>query len=159
MRGQRSDERAAPSDLAVRDSHVAAKEPRDFNPPDYSPLEKEALAFIEADLRAAYKITKKEERYAAVDVAKAKLKEHFASQIEAGTVILDLSGVSFLDSTICRVVVSEAKRRHRAGGELVLFDNGSRATQAIELAGIDRVVRLFPTFRGALGSLLEEAPR
>ena len=70
----------------IKLAELAAKEPRDFNPPDYSPLEKEALAFIEADLRAAYKITKKEERYAAVDVAKAKLKEHFASQIEAGTV-------------------------------------------------------------------------
>lgn len=88
----------------------------------------------------------------------AELRQSLSSA-EAGTVILDLSGVSFLDSTICRVVVSEAKRRHRAGGELVLFDDGSRATQAIELAGIDRVVRLFPTFRGALGSLLEEAPR
>ena len=44
------------------------------------------LAFIEADLRAAYKITKKAERYAAVDAAKAKVKAHFAAQVEAGTV-------------------------------------------------------------------------
>ena len=88
----------------------------------------------------------------------AELRQSLSS-VEAGTVILDLSGASFLDSTICRVVVGEAKRRHREGGELVLFDNGSRATQAIELAGIDRVVRLFPTFRVALGSLLEEASR
>lgn len=67
--------------------------------------------------------------------------------------------MSFLDSAICGVLVGEAKRRHRAGGELVLVGNGSHATQAIELAGVDRVVRLFPTLSGALDSLLEEAPR
>ena len=67
---------------------------------------------------------------------------------------LDLSGVSFLDSTICGILVGEAKRRRRAGGELVLVGNGSRATKTLELAGIDRVVRLFPTLQGALDALL-----
>lgn len=73
---------------------------------------------------------------------------------EATTVVLDLSGVSFLDSTICGILVGEAKRRRRAGGELVLVGNGSRATKTLELAGIDRVVRLFPTLQGALDALL-----
>jgi len=78
---------------------------------------------------------------------------------EAATVVLDLSGVSFLDSTICGILVGEAKRRRGAGGELVLVGNGSHATQALELAGIDRVVRLFPTLHDALGSLLVEESR
>jgi anti-anti-sigma factor len=85
--------------------------------------------------------------------------KHSLSSAEAPTVVLDLSGVSFLDSTICGLLVAEAKRRHRAGGELVLVGNGSRATQAIELAGIHRVVRLFPTLHGALESLLVEELR
>jgi anti-sigma B factor antagonist len=72
----------------------------------------------------------------------------------ASTVIVDLSGVAFLDSTICGALVREAKRRRRAGGELVLVGNGSHATQALELAGIDRAVRLFPTLHGALETLL-----
>ena len=42
-------------------------------------LEKDVLAVAEADLRAAYKITEKDERYAAVDAAKKKVKEHFAA--------------------------------------------------------------------------------
>ena len=89
----------------------------------------------------------------------AELRQSLAST-EAGTVIVDLSGVSFLDWTICGVLVGEAKRRHRAGAELVLVvDKGSAATRAIELTGIDRAVRLFRTLRGALDSLLEEAPR
>jgi len=77
-----------------------------------------------------------------------------ADELGASTVILDLSGVAFLDSTICGALVREAKRRRRAGGELVLVGNGSQATQALELAGIDRVVRLFPTLHSALENLV-----
>ncbi len=65
-------------------AELAAKEPRDFTPPDYSALEKDVLAIAEADLRAAYKITDKQARYAAVDAANAKVKEAFAAKIEAG---------------------------------------------------------------------------
>jgi polyribonucleotide nucleotidyltransferase len=62
----------------IRLAEVAAKEPRDFTPPSFGDLEKEMLALAEEDLRAAYKITDKQARYAAVDAAKAKVKAHFA---------------------------------------------------------------------------------
>ena len=74
----------------IKLAELAAKEPRDFNPPDHSALEKRVLDVIEADLRAAYKNTKKEVRYAAVDAAKAKVLEHFAPQIEAGEISADV---------------------------------------------------------------------
>ncbi|MFC4626432.1 polyribonucleotide nucleotidyltransferase [Daeguia caeni] len=61
----------------IRLAEVAAKEPREFQPEDLSELEAKMLAVIEDDLRAAYKITEKQARYAAVDAAKAKAKEHF----------------------------------------------------------------------------------
>jgi anti-sigma B factor antagonist len=78
----------------------------------------------------------------------------------ARAVVLDLSGVSFLDSTICGLIVGEAKRRRRSGGELVLVGNGSHPTRVLRLAGVDRVVRLFPTLHDALQTLVvEEAPR
>ncbi|MEO5807963.1 polyribonucleotide nucleotidyltransferase, partial [Devosia sp.] len=70
----------------IKLAELAAKDPRDFTAPDYSALEKDVLAVAEADLRAAYKITKKEERYAAVDAAKKAVKAHFAPKIEAGEV-------------------------------------------------------------------------
>jgi polyribonucleotide nucleotidyltransferase len=73
-------------DAIIRLAELAAKEPRDFSAPDYSPLEKDVLAVAEADLRAAYQITRKEERYAAVDAARAKVMAHFAPQVEAGTI-------------------------------------------------------------------------
>ncbi len=67
-------------------AELAAKEPREFTAPDFSALESEVLAIAEADLRAAYKITEKAARYAAVDAANAKVKEAFAAKIEAGDV-------------------------------------------------------------------------
>ena len=74
----------------IKLAELAAKEPRDFNPPDHSALEKRVLEVIEAELRAAYKNTKKEVRYAAVDAAKAKVLEHFAPQIEDGEISADV---------------------------------------------------------------------
>ncbi len=64
-------------DAIIKLAEVAAKEPRDFQPEDFSALEAKVLAVIEGDLRDAYKITEKQARYAAVDAAKAKAKDHF----------------------------------------------------------------------------------
>lgn len=81
-------------------------------------------------------------------------------RLGARAVVLDLSGVSFLDSTICGLIVGEARRRGASNGELVLVGNGSHPTRVLRLAGIDRVVRLFPTLHDALQSLVvEEVPR
>jgi polyribonucleotide nucleotidyltransferase len=57
----------------IRLAEKAAKEPRDFTAPDLSAVEKAVMAVAEKDLRAAYKITAKMERYAAVDAVKAKV--------------------------------------------------------------------------------------
>ncbi|MDC7788216.1 polyribonucleotide nucleotidyltransferase [Rhodoplanes sp. TEM] len=54
-----------------------AKEPRDLVTEDNSEIEKEMLSVVEQDLRAAYAIPQKQERYKAVDAAKAKMKAHF----------------------------------------------------------------------------------
>src|ERR1700678_1385807 len=51
----------------------AAKEPRDLPVNDHAAVEKAVLDAGEADLRAAYSITEKQQRYAAVDAAKAKV--------------------------------------------------------------------------------------
>ena len=62
-------------DAIVRLAEKAAKEPRDFQPTDLSAVEKAVLEIAEKDLRAAYQITQKQDRYAAVDVVKAKVME------------------------------------------------------------------------------------
>ena len=65
-------------DAIIKLAEVAAKEPRDFTPPSFGDLEQDMLKLVEADLREAYKITDKQARYAAVDAAKAKVKEVFS---------------------------------------------------------------------------------
>lgn len=82
-------------DAIIQLAELAAKDARDFEPEDHSALETEMLGFIETELRDAYKLTKKEERYAAVDAAKAKVKEKFAAQIEDGTYAAETIGAVF----------------------------------------------------------------
>jgi polyribonucleotide nucleotidyltransferase len=60
----------------------AAKEPRDFQPADESELEKETMALIGTELRAAYAIPGKTERHNAVAAAKAKVLAHFCPEGE-----------------------------------------------------------------------------
>src|SRR3954454_6685174 len=57
----------------IRLAEKAAKEPRDYQPADVSEVEQAVLAIAEKDLREAYKITRKQDRYAAVDAVKAKV--------------------------------------------------------------------------------------
>src|SRR3954470_6249258 len=67
-------------DAIIRLAEKAAKEPRDFQPADHSALEKDMLALIEKDLRAAYAIPSKQERHVSVDAAKAKVLAHFCPE-------------------------------------------------------------------------------
>ncbi len=57
----------------IRLAEKAAKEPRDLPAHDHAAVEKAVLDVSEADLRAAYSLTQKQERYAAVDAVKAKV--------------------------------------------------------------------------------------
>src|SRR5918911_2777068 len=55
----------------------AAKEPREVTVIDNSAIEKEMLGLIEQELRAAYAIPLKQDRYAAVGKAKEKVMAHY----------------------------------------------------------------------------------
>ncbi|WP_416915091.1 MAG: polyribonucleotide nucleotidyltransferase [Roseicyclus sp.] len=61
-------------DLIIALAEDAAKEPFDFTPPDYSQLYEVVKAAGEAQMRAAYAITDKQERVAAVAAAKEAIK-------------------------------------------------------------------------------------
>ncbi|HEY5279779.1 MAG TPA: polyribonucleotide nucleotidyltransferase [Pseudolabrys sp.] len=55
----------------------AAKEPRELTLPDNAALEKEMLGLAEKDLRAAYSLPVKQDRYKAVGAVKEKVMAHF----------------------------------------------------------------------------------
>ena len=139
-------------DAIIKLAEVAAKEPRDFAPEDHSALEAEMLGLAEAELRAAYKITQKADRYAAVDAVKAKVKAHFLPEgvepkynaevigavfkhLQAKIVrwnILDTkSRIDGRDLETVRAIVSEVGILPRTHGS-ALFTRGE--TQAIVVA-------------------------
>jgi polyribonucleotide nucleotidyltransferase len=131
----------------------AAKEPREFEVPDNSALEKEMLGLVEADLRKAYSIPKKAERYEAVGAVKKKAMAHYFpdgkdnperpmtlvagvfKELEAKIVrwnILDTSKrIDGRDLVTVRPIVVEAPFLPRTHGS-ALFTRGE--TQAIVVA-------------------------
>src|SRR5258708_2971235 len=64
----------------IKLAEKAAKEPRELQVADASALEKEMLALVEADLRAAYAIANKMEGNEGADAAKAKVAAHFCPE-------------------------------------------------------------------------------
>ncbi|MGE0194697.1 MAG: polyribonucleotide nucleotidyltransferase, partial [Methylocystis sp.] len=67
-------------DAIIRLAERAAKDPRDLATPDTTEIAKAISEVAEADLREAYKHTVKQERYAAVDAAKAKVMAALAPE-------------------------------------------------------------------------------
>ena len=70
--------------------------------------------------------------------------------------VVDLSGVSFLDSTACGIFVAEANRLRRDDGKLVLVSNGNRASRVLQVSCIDQVLSVYGTLHAAFGELLVE---
>jgi anti-sigma B factor antagonist len=73
-----------------------------------------------------------------------------ANSVGADTVLLDLSGVAFIDSTALGVVVQESKRLEGRGLSLVLVTNDPRTLRVLEVTGLDRALRRHATLHDAL---------
>ncbi|WP_208434372.1 polyribonucleotide nucleotidyltransferase [Bartonella taylorii] len=69
-------------DAIIKLAEVAAKDPRDFVPEDLSDLEKAMLEMAEQNIRKAYTITDKQERYAAIDALKTEVIDKFMPETE-----------------------------------------------------------------------------
>ncbi|KAA6205252.1 MAG: polyribonucleotide nucleotidyltransferase [Candidatus Tokpelaia sp.] len=139
-------------DAIIKLAEVAAKDARAFAPQDFSALEKKMLKLAEKDLRKAYQITDKQERYAAVDAIKAKVKAHFLpegkepefAEEEVNTVFKHLQAkivrwnildkgirIDGRDLTTVRPIVAEVGLLPRTHGS-ALFTRGE--TQAMVVA-------------------------
>ncbi|MEX0955302.1 MAG: polyribonucleotide nucleotidyltransferase, partial [Rhizobiaceae bacterium] len=140
-------------DAIIKLAEAAAKEPREHTVADLSALEGEILKLVEAELREAYKNTDKQQRYAAVDAVKAKVKEAFTpaegeeakwTSEQVGSVFKDLqakivrwnildtgSRIDGRDLKTVRPIVSEVGVLPRTHGSAV-FTRGE--TQAIVVA-------------------------
>ena len=72
-------------------------------------------------------------------------------------VVLDLSGVSFLDSTGVGVLVGALKRAREAGGALHFCHAQPRVKRVFEITGLIGALPLFPTRDEALAAFDETA--
>ncbi|MFN9543468.1 MAG: polyribonucleotide nucleotidyltransferase, partial [Alphaproteobacteria bacterium] len=64
----------------IRLAEKAAKDPRDFTPPDHSALYAKIKAFAEADLRAAYGERQKQVRHSKIDAVKKRVMAAFTGE-------------------------------------------------------------------------------
>ena len=67
----------------------------------------------------------------------------------AGTVLVDLSEISFIDSSALEVLVRESKRLEGRGQLLVLVTNDPRNDGVLEVTGLDGVLRAYATLQDA----------
>jgi anti-sigma B factor antagonist len=88
-----------------------------------------------------------------VDVATApELKERLTGLVNDGRVklVLDLSGVDFLDSTGLGMIVSALKRARTHDGDLRIVCTESRITRLFEITGLDKALTVLPTVDAAV---------
>lgn len=79
-----------------------------------------------------------------------------ATSVGADTVLVDLSGVGFIDSTALGVIVQETKRLEGRGHALILVTNDPRTMRVLEVTGLDRVLPRRATLQDALRDLTPE---
>ena len=84
----------------------------------------------------------------------ARIEE--ADTLGAATVLVDLSEISFIDSSALEVLVRESKRLEGRGHSLVLVTNDPRTRRILEVTGLDRVLRAYATLQDALTELAQE---
>ncbi|WP_304618837.1 polyribonucleotide nucleotidyltransferase [Paracoccus sediminilitoris] len=127
-------------DLIIDLAEDAAKEPFDFQSPDYSALYNRVKSLGEADMRAAYAIRDKSDRQDAIAAAKARVKEQLSEddladanlgsalkKLESGILRGDIIGggarIDGRDTKTVRPIVSEVGILPRTHGS-ALFTRG-----------------------------------
>jgi anti-sigma B factor antagonist len=85
-----------------------------------------------------------------------RLREKLADALELGgrRVLVDLTGVSFLDSTALGVLVGAAEALRSSGGQMVLVADDPRVTRVIEITGLGRVFRIEASLAEAVQQLV-----
>jgi len=84
----------------------------------------------------------------------ARIEE--ADAVGARTVLVDLSEISFIDSSALEVLVRESKLLEGRGHSLVLVTNDPRTRRILEVTGFDRVLRAYATLQDAVTELAPE---
>jgi anti-sigma B factor antagonist len=92
-----------------------------------------------------------------VDIYTApRFKECMLALLDAGAdrLLIDLTGVTFIDSTALGVLIGAVRRVHTAGGAMALVVTNRAVERVLSITGLDRVFTIHATREAALESLL-----
>jgi anti-sigma B factor antagonist len=84
-----------------------------------------------------------------------QLKAHMMRAIKAGArrLVLDLSDVTFIDSTAIGVIAGAVEKLDEAGGSLAIVSTHEKVVQIFEITGLDSVITLHASREEALAAL------
>ena len=92
-----------------------------------------------------------------VDVGTApEFEEELAKAVDRGLgdgLVIDLSNVTFIDSTGLNALVRALERQRLAGGSLALVSADSRVAMMLEVTRLDRVLLRYPSREDALAAI------
>jgi anti-sigma B factor antagonist len=89
----------------------------------------------------------------------AALGEHALDAVRdvSPHVVLDVSGVSFMDSTGLKVLLTISRRAELAGGSFTVAGATRAVRRILSLTGLDQVLRLHDTVEDALAAPMPTA--
>jgi len=84
-----------------------------------------------------------------------RFKEQLVALVDEGAraVIVDLSGVTFIDSTALGVLISGVKRLHETDGRLLLAAPSRPVMRILSITGLDKVLSIHGTRDEALAAV------
>lgn len=84
-----------------------------------------------------------------------RFKDDLVAVINEGAreVVVDLAGVTFIDSTALGVLISGVKRLHEVDGRLLIVAASRPVVRILEITGLDRVLSIYATRDEALAAL------
>jgi anti-sigma B factor antagonist len=83
-----------------------------------------------------------------------RFKDDLVALVDAGVVdiVIDLSQVTFIDSTALGVIIGGVKRLHERDGRLALVASSRPVVRILDITGLDRVLTVFDTREAALAA-------
>jgi anti-sigma B factor antagonist len=91
-----------------------------------------------------------------VDIYTApRFKERLVALLDGGAtrVVVDLSAVTFIDSTALGVLIGGVRRLHEAGGAMALVVASRPVERVLSITGLERVFTIHATRDAALAAL------
>ena len=88
-----------------------------------------------------------------------KFNESFFSAARGGVrrVVADLTGVSFIDTTMLNALVVGHRRMVRDHGRFAVVCDGPRVSRVLEITGLGQILDVFPTLDDALSHVRQTA--